>query len=227
VEPWVIKVRENLYPIIDLRTKIGLTTQESEVKELISSLELREAEHKTWLVELKKCIEKDLEFTLPRDPHSCKFGIWYDNFTTGNDLLALEISKFALPHKAIHDLADEAFELVQHSGREAALKHLENKSVSIMSKLVGLFERTKNLLQDSLKSIAILTTDEKPMAIMVDRVESFVHLEVEDSSFRKSEQKELPLGKNEESQHIYPILTPDWLNQNMAVLLPSLEKTTV
>jgi chemotaxis signal transduction protein len=182
--PGVIKVRDNLYPIIDLRKKIGLPTHNSEVNGLIASLEEREAEHKQWLETLKQALEKDLEFTLPRDPHQCKFGQWYDSFSTENDLLALEISKFAKPHTDIHALADEAFALAKREGKESALKYIDLKSQSTMDKLVGLFERTKLLLKDSLKSIAILTTDEKPMGILVDRVESFIHLDVEAGDHR-------------------------------------------
>jgi hypothetical protein len=42
----------------------------------------REQDHRNWLAELEACVREHRPFGMARDPHQCKFGLWYDRYKT-------------------------------------------------------------------------------------------------------------------------------------------------
>jgi len=126
--------------------------------------------------ELVHCVESGKEFTLSRDHHDCPFGQWHDQFQTQNILLKSEVEKMGPPHKAIHRLADEALFIRDKEGVEGALTYIERNKTLTLDKLLFLFQRTKDLLLESKRSIAILMSVDKEVALLVDRVENFIPL---------------------------------------------------
>jgi hypothetical protein len=86
----VINLRGKVMPLIDLRIKLGLPSASAELDALLQLLHDREQDHYNWLTELEACARERRLFKLARDPHACKFGLWYDQFQTDNNLLKIK-----------------------------------------------------------------------------------------------------------------------------------------
>ena len=74
----VINLRGKVMQLIDLRVKLGLPSAKAEFDELIQLLHDREQDHHNWLTELEACVRERRPFKMAKDPHACKFGLWYD-----------------------------------------------------------------------------------------------------------------------------------------------------
>ena len=78
----VINLRGRIIKLIDLRVQLGLPPLRAEMDALIQLLRDREQDHRNWLAELESCVRERRPFGMARDPHKCKFGLWYDRFST-------------------------------------------------------------------------------------------------------------------------------------------------
>ena len=109
----MIKLRDLVIPLIDLRKKIGLNSIEEENQSFINMLKDRENDHIEWVNELIRSVEMREEFNLTTDPHACKFGKWYDNFKIKNFSIMNHLEKFDKPHKKIHQVGIEIKNLMK------------------------------------------------------------------------------------------------------------------
>jgi purine-binding chemotaxis protein CheW len=112
-------------------------------------------------------------FNLARDPHACKFGLWYDKYQAENTLLKMTLRKMDEPHKIIHASADEALRLAGQGQMEEAMNLLALRRSQELASLVRLFEEARNHLQEHHRELAVvLSRGEKRFAISIDRVEA-------------------------------------------------------
>jgi purine-binding chemotaxis protein CheW len=68
-------------------------------------MQLREQDHRKWLLELEASVQEHRSFLMTTDPHKCAFGKWYDNYHADNAWLAALLKKVDGPHRQIHAVA--------------------------------------------------------------------------------------------------------------------------
>lgn len=169
----VMNLRGKIIPLIDLRHKLGLPLLRTEMDELIQLLNAREEDHRNWLDELEACVREGRPFALARDPHKCKFGLWYDKYKTEDRLLRMTLPSMDAPHKAIHATADEVLHRAERGDRAGALALIEERRNHELAALVKLFAASRQTLSDGLREVAIvLERDKKRLAFSADLVET-------------------------------------------------------
>lgn len=169
----VINLRGKIIQLLDLRLKLGMPSVKAELEALIQLLHDREQDHRNWLAALEASVLEHKPFTLSRDPHACKFGLWYDNYKTDDSLLKMVLKKMDEPHQLIHASASLVLQLVESGQREEAIRLLELRRTETFGVLHRLFDEARTMLREHNRELAIvLYRGEKRIAISVDRVES-------------------------------------------------------
>jgi chemotaxis signal transduction protein len=136
----VIDVAGETIPLLDLRLRLGHRSLPAEMDDLVALIAARRQDHVNWLTKLKAAVEQDQEITVQTDPHMCKFGLWYDRFQTNSSNFAGYMKRFDGPHKAVHNVAIRAKELMQ-SGRTAQAKGLIHETENtVLEGLLKLFD---------------------------------------------------------------------------------------
>jgi purine-binding chemotaxis protein CheW len=173
----VINLRGQVLKLIDLRVKLGLPTLRAELNNLIQLLKDREQDHRNWLAELESCVRERRPFKMARDPHRCKFGLWYDQFKTQDRLLRMTLPAMDAPHKAIHATADAALSQAQAGDFEAALQLIEARRNRELAGLIKLFEESRRILAEGNREVAIiLSRGGDRLAFTADLVEAVEHI---------------------------------------------------
>jgi chemotaxis signal transduction protein len=168
-----VNLRGNITPVIDLRVRLGLPSLQAELGALIQLLGEREQDHRNWLAELEACVRECQPFRLARDPHKCKFGLWYDQFKTKDRLLSMTLPALDEPHKLIHATADAALERAQKGDAEGALKLIQARRNRELAGLIKLFAESRQILTEHHREIAIVMSDaDRRLAITADLVEA-------------------------------------------------------
>jgi chemotaxis signal transduction protein len=169
----VINLRGKVIPVIDFRVKLGAQSQIEETMALISLLSQREEDHKNWIAELAQSVKEKRAFTLATDPHQCKFGQWYDHFTTDNRLLAACLKEFEVPHNTIHSIAAKVKEFERQQDFDSAFALIDRTRNRELTRMIQLFGDARSLLTEGNREIAvILEFDSALHAISVDSVET-------------------------------------------------------
>ena len=173
----VMNLRGKVIPVIDLRIKLGMVPHQSEIDDLIAMLSQREQDHKNWIETLEASVRDREPFSLATDPHKCAFGMWYDTFTTRNHLLRSCLEKFDTPHKRIHAIAQRVKQFEEQHNFDAAFELINQTKKNELSEMTQLFDRTRNLLLDTAREIAlVIESDHNAMAVAVDSVEAIEKL---------------------------------------------------
>ncbi len=169
----VINLRGKIVQLIDLRVKLGRPPLRAEVDGLIQLLRDREQDHRKWLIELEACVREKRPFALARDPHLCKFGLWYDQFRTHDRLLRMTLPSMDAPHKAIHAAADEVLRRAASGDVDGALELISARRHSELAALIKLFEDSRNSLVNGHREMAIvLSRGHDWLAFSADLVEA-------------------------------------------------------
>ena len=169
----VINLRGKVMPLLDLRVKLGLPSAQTELDELIQLLHDREQDHQNWLTELEACVREHRPFKLARDPHACKFGLWYDKYQTDNSLLKMVLKKMDAPHQIIHASAVEAWQKAEAGDAAGAVELLATRRNGELAELSKLFAEARRILREHQRELAVvLIHGEKRFAISIDLVEA-------------------------------------------------------
>jgi purine-binding chemotaxis protein CheW len=169
----VINLRGKVLTLVDLRVKLGLPAAKVELGELIQLLHDRERDHHNWLAELEASVRERRTFSLARDPHACKFGLWYDRFQTDNNLLKMTLKKMDEPHQIIHATAGEVLRLAEGGSMEQANQLLAARRNGELAVLTRLFEDARRTLREGQRELAmVLNCRDKRFAISIDQVEA-------------------------------------------------------
>ncbi len=189
----VTNLRGKVHTVWDLRQLLGLNTLSQETEDLITTLTQREEDHKNWLAELEASVREQRPFKLTTDPHKCKFGLWYDRFTTDNLILSALLKKFDEPHKRIHALGTQVCECMQSNRTEDALRLIETTRQGDLQALILLFEQTRQHVRTSHNEIGIvLNLDRHAIILTADSI-----LSVEQPAEKNSEDLEKMRGSLE------------------------------
>lgn len=173
----VISLRDQIIPIIDLRTRMGIQPLGEELSVLTEMLHQRKEDHVCWIKELEQSLEERREFKLAVDPHQCAFGRWYDAFKTDSQALAFYLRKFEEPHRRIHQIALQVKKHQEAGQFKQARAVIEVSKGRDLKEMLSLFSGVGEALEESNREIAlILTCGTNRYAISVDRVESVERL---------------------------------------------------
>lgn len=177
----ITSLREGVFPVIDMRIRMGMSSLKEESRNLIELLNQREQDHRNWIEELESSVRERRPFKLATDPHKCAFGKWYDNFSTSNSLLAYCLSRFDAPHQKIHGIANSVKTLEASGDFDAAYALLDQTRHGELEEMIRLFSETRSLLEDSNREIAlILESEDKLLAAAVDSIEAVEKLTLSD-----------------------------------------------
>ena len=169
----MITLRGRAIPLIDLRKLFGIASLAEEQQELVDALTAREEDHVNWLRELEDSVKEERDFKLATDPHKCKFGLWYDNFTTDYLLLKSLLPKFDVPHKRIHGIARQVIDHGAQGQHETAMAIIERTRDGELATMIKLFGEARRIIRADNRELAwVLQVDERPFAVSVDSVAS-------------------------------------------------------
>ena len=169
----VINLRGKVIRTIDLRVKLGLPPLRAELDALIQLLRDREQDHRNWLAELEACVRERRPFGMARDPHKCKFGLWYDQFKTKDGLLGMTLPGMDAPHKIIHATADEALRRAESGDPDGALEVINARRNHELAALIRLFEEARRILVEKTREVAVVVCrGEDRLAFSADLVEA-------------------------------------------------------
>jgi purine-binding chemotaxis protein CheW len=181
----VINIRGSILKLVDLRTVLGVAPVQSDLEGLIQLLHDREQDHHNWLKELEACVRERRPFNLARDPHKCKFGLWYDQYKSEEQTIHASFFRMALrkmdaPHQIIHASADEVLKKVDNGKFEEALAILEKRKNCELAMLVKLFEESRQILKQTRREIVMVVKNgAKQFAMSIDGVQSVEHIPCE------------------------------------------------
>ena len=206
----VIDLRGKVFPLIDLRKRLGIPSIEEEAKAFVEKMEAAKTAHKNWLQELENSVRENRPFTLATDPHQCAFGKWYDSVTTDDLFLATLLKRIEAPHQQIHALALKVERLKETKDFEAIDELLANAKRTVFVEIMRHFDTVKTSFLTDRKEIAVAVhTQEKSFALAVDSVEtveSFAEDKIEKFSDQLHSSTERPvpisIGKNQENKTV-------------------------
>lgn len=175
----MINLRGTIIPLIDLRVKLGLPSMKMESDALIQSLHDREQDHLNWLRELEACVREHRPFGLAKDPHKCKFGKWYDQFTTEKNQLRMSLQSWITlqrmdePHKIIHATANEVLKRAGQGDFDGALSLIAARRDRELAALIRLFAELRQVVTEHHREVAVvLCYGERRLAVSVDMMEA-------------------------------------------------------
>ena len=167
----IIKVRNETYPLVDLRTLFSLPSLEDEDAIMIKMLVEREKDHINYIDELVASVRDKRAFLLNTDPHECTFGQWYDSFKTDNLDLSIFLSNFDLPHKRIHGVAVEVQEVVKRNDFAEAERIIDTAKHNELKLLMELFKEAPKQIRNSHRELSIIIEKEvNQFAVSADKV---------------------------------------------------------
>ncbi len=226
----IFNLRGKIFKLIDLRIKLGLPPLQEEINGLIQLLHDREQDHRNWLTELESCVVENRQFRMARDPHQCKFGLWYDQYKTHDRLLGMTLPSMDAPHKAIHATANQALQLVEAGEQKKALELIASRREQELAGLIGLFEDARHTLQDGHREVAIvLSLADENLAFSADSVESAEHIAPENIEAVPEAQGEstgetpFRVAKNVRSHDTVLSIDPAFLRSAASCLPPNLD----
>lgn len=174
----VLLHRDRTYPVLDVRTCLGLSRAVEQVDALVELLEARERDHRRWLEELEASVREARPFGLATDPRLCKFGQWFYAYKAPDVVVAAEIARFEEPHARIHALASTVAARAAEAGQEAALAMIEDARGHVLQELIALFDRTRKVIRAQHREIGVsVTVAGRTVVLAVDTAEAVTPLE--------------------------------------------------
>jgi purine-binding chemotaxis protein CheW len=229
----VINLRGKVMQLIDLRVKLGLPSAKAEFDELIQLLHDREQDHHNWLTELEACVRERRPFKMAKDPHACKFGLWYDKYQTDNSLLKMTLKKMDEPHQIIHATAEEVLQMVERGDLDGAMKLLAARRNGELAELSKLFEEARRILREHQRELSVvLNRGEKRFAISIDLVEAVERIPEEGieplpaALAGQSEKLQWRIGKRAKTSQTVLLLDEDFLFASEAAIPENIQQAS-
>ena len=174
----LMRIRERVVPLIDLRRRLGMRSLHEEREDLISMLAERRADHIRWLEALERSVREGVRFELATDPHKCAFGRWYDSFRSEDPAFAHHLKKFDEPHKRIHGIAQKCLGLRECGEVDAAVRVIEQTRSGYLSDMLVLFDTAATLLRDRTRELVLVVRGPTgDLGLLVDRVDSVTDID--------------------------------------------------
>ncbi len=174
----MVDVRGYVVPLIDLRTLFGLPTLQSEHKDFCALMDTCKQDHKTWVETLRAAIENKTAFELADDPHKCRLGRWYDNFSPSNQSVRAFLKKLEDPHEKFHQVAQTYNEFYAHpesaAGEDELRAQFEKAVSTYMPLVLNILEEAKEAFLHEYQSILIVMENDgiNTLSFVVDSVDA-------------------------------------------------------
>lgn len=171
----IANLRGEIITLIRMRTLFSLDTIEEEFEEFKNMIDRRKQDHINWVKELKRTVETKEEFKLATDPHKCKLGVWYDNFTTDNSVIKFQLNKLDKPHKKLHSMVAEVERCEKKCNEcerdECLLEVLDENLNNLERQILGILDATKDAFKRYYRPIGIsIQNSDMKVAIIIDEV---------------------------------------------------------
>lgn len=209
------KLKDDTFPVVDLRVKFGLKSIEEDQSELVQLLQDRKQDHIDWLEALKDAIYNGVPFSKTLDPDKCAFGKWYNSYKSNLIYIAAQLRKFDKPHRMIHKIGALALQLQADQKGDEAKQLITGSLSSDLSLLIKLFDNTSEIIKNQTSNIAIIARLEYGICgFLVDKLESVV-------SFEPTEISEKPifLGKNSDADILIGSARKEQLSDKLFLLM--------
>ena len=168
----IFRLRDKIIPLLDTRKKMGMTSRYEESESLINIFLARKQDHLDWMNELESSVKEDREFKKTTDPHACAFGKWYDTYKATSHIMAHQLKRFDTPHKAIHALAKQIFDIKVTQGKEAALLLCQKARSKEVATMLKIFDDAVTTLRQTGREVGLVFQfNDKPLALTVDNTE--------------------------------------------------------
>ncbi len=169
----VITVREQLIPIIDLRSLLGI---DELIAGNINELEMIVKEHRQWIVDLEQALEDGEQFPGTLDPVQCAFGRW---LVVNPALVENELFRELRPrHTVFHELGHELLDLAA-ADKETALTRFKAELVPLGKEIIDSLECLKVDISAIIKNnqrIMVVENGTLFMGFLVDSVKEVLRL---------------------------------------------------
>jgi len=158
--------------ILSLARLLNQPSERTRSQELIQLLKDREQDHLDWIKALRTSLENDTPFEKQRNPDLCAFGQWYKTFSTDVPQLSHVMSRFDIPHRRLHALADELLHMSQQGKHDQAMAILAEHENSTLSKLINLFAEAREIVGMTVRPTVIMlqVSDTQVVGLKVDDV---------------------------------------------------------
>lgn len=171
----IFRFREQVIPIISLRTLFGLPTMAEEAAEFAEMLDRRKQDHIHWVKELNHSVNTNEPFTLATDPHKCTFGRWYDNYEPESQTIKFYLKKIEEPHRLLHESALKTRNCLQEHDSETKEQRLRealsDAETVYMPQIIELLDEAKDAFANHNHSLLIvIETESDSFALTVDEV---------------------------------------------------------
>ncbi len=174
-------IRDLVVTVVDIRPLMGLPAMREETQRVLQMLHDRERDHVNWLNELEASVRERRPFKLQTDPNKCNFGRWYNalmddreklrEFTRDNLALLGILERFNLPHRRIHQIAQEVVELVQQGNAVEAQAIIDATRENQLSAMLELFADCRKLFAELRRGILMIVEHEgQLLGLLVDVV---------------------------------------------------------
>ena len=171
----VILLRDRTIPVFDLRHKFGMESRQEKAAEMIDLLKARQQDHENWLKELEAAMREDREFSLTTDPHQCKFGVWYDQFTTDDPALERIMKRFDSPHKEIHSTGVRVCEARRNGDAQRAMQIINSTHDNVLAHLIATFAEAIGQVEASSRpTLVIVGTSACTLGVAVDEINAVI-----------------------------------------------------
>lgn len=193
----IVKIREQINSILDMRVLFGNTSVEQEIDEFQREMAKGRADHEAWVDALRRCIAEGTEFHGAIDGHHCSFGRWYDNYTCMVPAVRNKLALLDDPHQKIHQIAGAVRSLIPQPESEArntklakALQQVEEYKQQIFNYM----SEAERSFRDSFRMMLVMLHSEgnRSISLMVDEIVGVEKLsEIHDDTLEKMDHSEL------------------------------------
>ncbi len=171
----IITVRNNLLPIVDMRTVLGKKTWQEELSEIFIE---RAGKCAHWGDELEKCIEAGGGLLDPVPVEECELGKWLESPDEFPGIMVDSLKKIKSAHEELHKSARTVIDLINVSPKEAK-KYYEEHIRNIKDGLERSFENFISTLESTLKEeqrILVIETGGITLGLLVDHVNEVIRI---------------------------------------------------
>jgi len=171
----IFKFRDEVIPVVCLRSLFGKPSIEEEVKAFSDMMDARKQDHVNWVKEFDRCAGCGAVFTLAADAHQCALGCWYDQYEPDSATMRMQLRRMEEPHTKIHQSVGELEECRKlYKGEEFEKKKqdiLDRLEKDYMPKVLSVLEEAKTMYsQDRRTLLIVIDTGETSYAMAVDEV---------------------------------------------------------
>lgn len=167
----ITEYKGQMLPVIELRVLLGMPS----LTEYVEQFSRMKQMHIDWVNSLKEALENRHFFSLPVDPHKCKFGQWYDHYKTDNHSLNFVLKKLTAPHAHIHQCGAVFNDCLKKEDFGRAAQCVEQAKAVCYSEMIPLLDQLIETYQEIFRGIYIvLNRDGKRIALFVDEIKELV-----------------------------------------------------